>query len=73
MKIILDAVPQPARPFVEPLTVYGAEQIAQSQNEKEVRKGDIVYSFWMGTPETSKEEVKNFLKDRDLFKYIEEA
>jgi hypothetical protein len=72
-KIILDIVPQPVRPFVEPLTLYGAEQIAQSQNEKEVRKGDIVFSFWMGTPETSKEDVKNFLKSRDLFRYVEEA
>jgi hypothetical protein len=72
-KIILDIVPQPVRPFVEPLTLYGAEQIAQSQNEKEVRKRDIVFSFWMGTPETSKEDVKNFLKSRDLFRYVEDA
>jgi|PlaIllAssembly_1097288.scaffolds.fasta_scaffold103149_1 collagenase-like PrtC family protease len=70
-KIILDIVPQPVRPFVEPLTLHGAEQMAESQNEKEVREGDIVFSFWMGTPETSKEEVKNFLKSRDLFKYVE--
>ena len=51
----------------------GAEQMAESHNEKEVREGDIVFSFWMGTPETSKEEVKNFLKSRDLFKYVEGA
>lgn len=72
-KIILDVVPQPVRPFVEPLTLYGAKQIAESQNEKEVREGDIIFSFWMGTPETSKEEVKNFLKSKDLFKYVEGA
>jgi hypothetical protein len=72
-KIILDIVPQPIRPFVEPLTLQGAEQIAESQNEKEIREGDIVFSFWMGTPETSKEDVKNFLKSRDLLKYVEGA
>ena len=72
-KTILDILPQPVRPFAEPLTLHGAEQLAQSQNEKEIRERDIVLSFWMGTPETSKEEVKSFLKSRDLFKYVEGA
>lgn len=72
-KTILDILPQPVRPFAEPVTLHGAEQLAQSQDEKEIRERDIVLSFWMGTPETAKEEVKNFLKSKDLFKYIEGA
>jgi hypothetical protein len=72
-KTILDILPQPVRSFAEPLTLYGAEQLAQSQDEKEVRERDIVLSFWMGTPDTSKEEVKSFLTSKELFKYVEGA